>query len=97
MRGTALAVRDEPAVPPALTFRNDVFMAATTVLLGGKASDTKRAQAVGISRTTLNRLRDGDIQLSLRRALMIATRLGLPVGDLFQITDAGGDYVVNAA
>lgn len=74
-----------PAAPPDLTFRNDVFMAATSALLGSNASDARRAKAVGISRSHLNRLRNNDIRLSLRRALEIAGRLNLAVGDLFEV------------
>jgi len=91
MLGTSIVVPTADADQPRLTFRNDVFMAATNALLNGRASDIRRAEVAGISRTTLNRLRDGNIQLSLRRALMMANRLGLNVGQLFEIATADTD------
>ena len=93
MLGTPIAVPAAEADQPRLTFRNDVFMAATA----GLASDIQRASAAGISRTTLNRLRDGNVQLSLRRALMMANRLGLNVGQLFEIAPVGSESAADAA
>lgn len=85
MLGTSIAVPAAEADEPRLAFRNDVFMQVTAALVNGQASDFERARVAGISRTTLYRLRDGNIQISLRRALMMANRLGVHVGQLFEI------------
>lgn len=85
MLGTLVITEVIPADVPALVFRNDVFMQRTTLLLGKKASDNDRAEAVGISRNTLNRMRRGTDNISLRRAIGIANRLGLNVGELFAV------------
>lgn len=85
MLGTLVIAEVIPVEAPALVFRNDTFMQRTTLLLGKKASDIDRAEAVGISRMTLNRLRKGTDNVSLRRAIDIAGRLGLSVDDLFEI------------
>lgn len=83
MLGTPPDVAEEPITIPAVTFRNDIFMQRTTRALGKKASDEDRAHYVGISRNTLNRLRRAPVALSLARAIAIANRLGVTVGELF--------------
>lgn len=85
MLGTLVIAEVVPVDVPAMVFRNDVFMARTTLILGKKASDNDRSEAAGISRNTLNRLRRGTDNISLRRAIDLAGRLGLGVDDLFEI------------
>lgn len=85
MLGTLVITEVVPVEVPALVFRDDVFMARTTLLLGRKASAFDRAEAAGISRMTLIRLRHGTDNIGLRRAIDMAGRLGLNVDDLFEI------------
>jgi DNA-binding Xre family transcriptional regulator len=58
-------------------------MARTTDILGADATDRQRAAHVGIARSALNRLRAGDVGLSVRRAKDICRTLGVAVDDLF--------------
>lgn len=83
MLGTTIVLDPPPVEVPDLTFNNDLFMARTTVFLGRRATDNDRAEFVGISRNMLNRLRGGDVGLSLRRAISIVDRLGVKLHDLF--------------
>jgi DNA-binding XRE family transcriptional regulator len=69
-------------------FNNDLFMTRTDAILGDAATDTQRAAHVGIARSALNRLRAGDIGLSVRRAKKICCTLGVTVDELFPERDA---------
>ncbi len=68
-------------------FDNDLFMTRTTAALDDAATDHQRAQFVGISRSALNRLRAGDVGLSVRRAKAICRQLGVTVDELFPERD----------
>ncbi|MER7278331.1 helix-turn-helix transcriptional regulator [Dactylosporangium sp. NPDC000244] len=81
--GTRGQASSTEPVPGPCYFDNDLFMARTTTILGADATDTQRASHVGIARSALNRLRAGDIGLSVRRAKAICGILGVTVDDLF--------------
>jgi DNA-binding Xre family transcriptional regulator len=71
------------SVPGSCTFNNDLFMNRTAATLGADATDAQRAAHIGISRSHLNRLRGGDIGLSVRRAREICRLLDVTVDELF--------------
>jgi DNA-binding transcriptional regulator YdaS (Cro superfamily) len=79
-------VGPEPALDPCY-FDNDLFMRRTSALLGADAPDAQRAALVGIVRSSLNRLRTGDIGLSVRRAKAICRTLDVTVDELFPERD----------
>lgn len=83
--GTAIVPPSTTQVRLALVFNEAVFKQRTSNL--GCRSDRERAKAAGISRTTLNRLRGGQVGISHARALAMAEALEVSVDDLF-IKDA---------
>lgn len=62
-------------------------MARTSAILGKDATVAQRAAHIGLVRSALNRLRAGEIGLSVRRAKAICRVLDVTVEELFPEVD----------
>jgi DNA-binding Xre family transcriptional regulator len=76
----------EPVLDPCF-FNEQLFMARTSEILGKDATVAERAAHAGLARSALNRLRAGDIGLSVRRAKAICRLLDVTVEELFPEAD----------
>jgi DNA-binding XRE family transcriptional regulator len=75
--------RSDTATPSPVRLRADVF----DTLAGhqGAENEGDRARLVGIDRSTLYRIREGEVTPKLETALRMAERLGTTVDELFEV------------